>query len=465
MTQLLILHSDIATRAAIASVADYHGFAARVAESVDDALNLATTPGERVCIVADIADALPLLNGPLRLPPIIVLSAKPDVRAAVNAIKAGASDFIGWPSEPIDLIAAIERALAERASRAPGRQADCNILGDSPTMRQLFESLHRIGPSETTVLITGESGTGKTLVANALHRASPRAQGPFVTFSCGSLPAGAIETELFGYGNSDDPDNRSRQGLLEAADGGTLFLDGIDELELPAQTRLLRVLESGEIRRLGASVCEPVAIRLIASTRRDMPALVATGRFREDLYHRLSVVRIDVPPLRQRGEDVLLLADSALSRLSTRLGREPSRLDADARQALLRYHWPGNVRELESAIERALILSDSRLITAQLLSLSPTSTGQYASATGVKITTAETREGAEPQALGPPQTSLEGYFVSFVLTHQDQLSETELANRLGISRKSLWERRQRLNIPRRRITARFEPQSDPLRKS
>lgn len=447
MTRAIILHSDPVIRAAIAAAADYQGFGALFADAVDDLFALAGR-SEPLCIIADARAASPLLCDIGRLPPVILLSSDPDVREAVTAIKSGASDYLAWPCEPLELVAAIERAVAEDSRWEHSPRAACPILGDSPTMRGLLATIERIGPSDTTVLITGETGTGKTLIANALHAASPRAAAPFITLNCGSLPPGMIETDLFGYGGADETSARSRPGLLEAADGGTLFLDDIDELEPQAQTRLLRVLESGEIRRIGSSVCRPVNIRLVTSTQRDLPQLVARRDFREDLYLRLSVVRVDVPPLRQRPEDILLLADSVLARLALRLGRAPSQLDGEARKALLGYHWPGNVRELESAIERALVLSDSPVIPAHLLALSAPS--------GFGVgTLPAARSGPSTSAVSATQTTIEDYFVSFVLTYQDQLSETELASRLGISRKSLWERRQRLNIPRRRLPSRL----------
>jgi DNA-binding NtrC family response regulator len=458
MTKAIILHSDPVIRTAIASAADYQGITALVAGSIDDIFALGP-PSEPVCIIADARadnDLLPELH---RLPPVIFLSSDPELRAAVTAIKAGASDYLSWPCEPLELIAAIERSLAERSRWDNSPRAACPILGDSPTMRGLLDTIQRIGPSAATVLISGESGTGKTLIANALHAASPRAAAPLITLNCGSLPPGMIETELFGYGSADETHARSRPGLLEAADGGTLFLDDIDELELQTQTRLLRVLESGELRRIGSSICRPVSIRLITSTQRDLPLLVARRSFREDLYLRLSVVKISVPPLRQRPEDILLLAESVLARLSMRLGREPSRLDGEARKALLGYHWPGNVRELESAIERALVLSDSPVIPAHLLSLN--------SAEGFPpAATPAARLASAAPAVNATQTTIEDYFVSFVLTYQDQFSETELASRLGISRKSLWERRQRLNIPRSRLPSRLTPLgNNPLREA
>jgi DNA-binding NtrC family response regulator len=455
MMKAIILHSDPVIRTAIASATEYQGFTALVAGSIDDVFALGER-SEHLCIVADARAGRELLPDLHRLPPVIFLSSDSDVRAAVAAVKAGVSDYLCWPCEPLELIAAIERTLAERSRWNSSPRTACAILGDSPTMRGLLDTIARIGPSDATVLITGESGTGKTLIANALHAASPRAAAPLITLNCGSLPPGMIETELFGYGSEDETLSRSRPGLLEAADGGTLFLDDIDELEPQTQTRLLRVLESGELRRIGSSICRPVNMRLITSTQRDLPVLVARRNFREDLYLRLSVVQINVPPLRQRPEDILLLAESVLARLSLRLGREPSQLDGEARKALLGYHWPGNVRELESAIERALVLSDSPVIPARLLSLSPVTSFPA---------------GATPAANSTPtvnatQTTIEDYFVSFVLTYQDQLSETELASRLGISRKSLWERRQRLNIPRRRLPARLTPLgNNPLREA
>jgi DNA-binding NtrC family response regulator len=281
-------------------------------------------------------------------------------------------------------------------------------------------------------LILGESGTGKELIARAVHNQSAR-KGAFVPVNCASIPETLLESELFGHEKGAFTGALIRQeGLVHAADGGTLFLDEIGELSHAAQARLLRILQQREVRRVGARIAESVDIRLVAATHRNLPMLVEREEFRADLYFRLKVVEIQLPPLCERGDDILALAEVFLARATSKLGRPLLELGDGAAAAMRRYKWPGNVRELQHAVERAVILHESGPITEELLGL-PTSSPPDPMAPGVN----------------GDDSSLEGYLRRFVLLHQDELSETELAKRLGISRKTLWERRQRMGIPRR----------------
>jgi two-component system response regulator HydG len=440
MAHVLIVQPDAARRGELRQALEANGY--QVTECSLGAPDGTRTPTGRLddcrCVIAAAGIEVSALAKRLALAPtvpVIVVAAEPDVRQAVAAIKAGASEYLPCPCPDTELVAAVERCVADQAvstvSVDPGSAYP--IIGNSPSMQDLFNRIARIGPTESTVIIRGESGTGKELIARAIHAASRRAHAPMISLNCASIPPRLIETELFGYDDDGRHPERSRAGLLEAAHGGTLFLDEIGELEPEAQARLLRVLQAGELRRLGAAEAFRVDVRLIASTHRDLARLVASGQFREDLYYRLNVVAIEAPPLRERGDDILLVAEFILKRASTRLGRTSCQFSADARQAMLRYHWPGNVRELENAIERAVILCDASVISAELLAID---SGPLA--------------GRDAAATTADQTSLEDYFVSFVLANQDQLTETELADKLGISRKCLWERRQRLSIPRKR---------------
>jgi transcriptional regulator with PAS, ATPase and Fis domain len=270
-------------------------------------------------------------------------------------------------------------------------------------------------------------------VARAIHEESPRRNAPVITVNCAAIPEGLIESELFGHvRGAFTGATEARRGMVEAADGGTLFLDEIGELPLPAQARLLRVLQNGEIRRVGSSESHNVNIRLVAATNRNLKRLVAQSLFRNDLYFRLQVMEICLPPLRERGDDIIELAEYLLSRTCQHLNRSLIPLGEEARKAIHLYHWPGNVRELENAIERAVILADSDEVTPDLLGID------------IEQGTARTASSSDYMDL-----SLDDYFRQFVLDNQQKLSETELASRLGISRKSLWERRKRLGIPRK----------------
>ncbi|HEX7037859.1 MAG TPA: sigma-54 dependent transcriptional regulator [Pseudomonadales bacterium] len=445
MTQVLIVEPDPSFRAHLRGILESNGFSvteptpATLESRSLEAMDL--TP--YACLIASAECSA---GGPLDVlalchhVPVILVARRPDVRQAVAAMKRGASDYLAAPFEPDELAAAVERCLTERRparSVGTGLRRDFPIVGDSAGMQALYEQIGKVGPTDSPVLIRGESGTGKELVARALHAASRRAAAPMISLNCATVPPRIIETELFGYSPSDAPPGAARRGLLEAAHGGTLFLDEIAELGLEAQARLLRVLQAGELRRFGSTETFPIDVRLITATHRDLGRMVENGQFRKDLYYRLDVVTLEVPPLRDRGDDVLKLADHILERVAEKLGKQRLRFSEASRSTMLDYRWPGNVRELENAVERAAILCDGEVIEPALLA----------------VDTRERRREEAPVG-GAEQTSLEDYFVSFVLAHQDSLTETELAEKLGISRKSLWERRQRLNIPRKRTRQR-----------
>lgn len=322
-------------------------------------------------------------------------------------------------------------------------------------MQDLYVKIRKVAPTDSNVLIQGESGTGKELVARALHNLSKRAKAPMISVNCAAIPESLIESELFGHEKGAFTGaSAGRAGLVEAADGGTLFLDEIGELPLEAQARLLRVLQEGEIRRVGSVQSQKVDVRLIAATHRDLKSLAKVGQFREDLYYRLHVIALKLPALRERGADVLEIAHSFLARQSAKVGRTDLKFAPDAEQAIRHYTWPGNVRELENAIERSVILCESPEISAELL--------------GIDIELSDL-DDEDFIGLGPQQgsnsstsheptedLSLEDYFQHFVLEHQDHMTETELARKLGVSRKCLWERRQRLGIPRRKTSVASE---------
>ncbi|KJK15919.1 sigma-54-dependent transcriptional regulator [Pseudomonas sp. NPDC087612] len=407
--------------------------------------------------------------------PVLIMTSYASLRSAVDSMKMGAVDYIAKPFDHDEMLQAVARILRDRQNApaapaergngkaVPGDKAastaangEIGIIGSCPPMQDLYGKIRKVAPTDSNVLIQGESGTGKELVARALHNLSRRAKAPMISVNCAAIPETLIESELFGHEKGAFTGaSAGRAGLVEAADGGTLFLDEIGELPLEAQARLLRVLQEGEIRRVGSVQSQKVDVRLIAATHRDLKNLAKVGQFREDLYYRLHVIALKLPALRERGADVNEIANAFLARQSARVGRNDLRFGHDAEQAIRHYSWPGNVRELENAVERAVILCESPEISADLLGIDIELSDledddPFASLPGTGSNASNTSH--EPTE----DLSLEDYFQHFVLEHQDHMTETELARKLGVSRKCLWERRQRLGIPRRKSGATSE---------
>ncbi|HLT92485.1 MAG TPA: sigma-54 dependent transcriptional regulator [Woeseiaceae bacterium] len=296
--------------------------------------------------------------------PVAVITAHGNVETAVQALKLGAFDFLTKPLDIQNLRNVVESAL--RLDRAEGAGGRTRLIGDSEPMRRVREMIDKVARSQAPVHISGESGTGKELVARMIHESGPRRDGPFVPVNCGAIPAELMESEFFGHRKGAFTGAiHDKVGLVQAAHGGTLFLDEIGDLPLAMQVKLLRVIQEQTVRPVGASREEPVNVRILSATHQELGELVARGEFREDLYYRIHVIEVRVPPLRERGEDVLLLADDILRRL----GASPDALDESARAALLRYPFPGNVRELENLLERAVTLCASGRIGERDLNL------------------------------------------------------------------------------------------------
>lgn len=394
-------------------------------------------------------------------PPRIVLDAKPSLSTGVNSMSKGALYYLPLPTDSETLLNNVVNALEQHNKILSSEETSTpsssdtsieetltlgttgsGIIGQCQPMQDLFSDIRKIAGTDVTVLIRGESGTGKELVAKALHNLSLRNKKPIISVNCAAIPENLIESELFGHEKGAFTGaSAAHDGLIFAADKGTLFLDEIGELPLEAQARLLRVLQEGEIRRVGATQSTKVNIRLITATHRNLMAMVKQGQFREDLYYRLYVMELLLPPLRNRGEDISILAKSLLEKICQKHNKPSYSYSRTFDKAIRAHNWPGNVRELENAIERAVILSPQEKVDASNLKLA---TQQTSPSTTSNDTTNRTETLAG--------TTLDDYFKHFVLTHQHKMTETQLAHSLGISRKSLWERRQKLSIPKKVTT-------------
>jgi len=316
----------------------------------------------------ELLDAIKSLDADL---PVILMTAYAEVDQAVNAMKNGALDHIQKPFDNRDIRRAVARGVERRSLIKNIRRLEAelgsiwgNIVGKSKAMETVFSLMKRVADTPTTVLISGESGTGKELIARGIHKASSRSQAPFVPINCAAVPENLLESELFGYEKGAFTGAVSlKQGKFEFADSGSLFLDEVGEMSLNLQVKLLRVLQEQEFQRVGGNKDIKVDVRIIAATNKDLRAEVDVGRFRADLFFRLNVVSIHVPPLRERREDIPVLVAHFLNKFGERLGRPMREVDPEVISALYRYSWPGNVRELENVIERALVLSRGSTIT------------------------------------------------------------------------------------------------------
>lgn len=372
--RILLVEDDSALRTTLAEVLSAHEYDVAVSQDAESALRRLQRESVDLVITDLMMPGLGgedlLLQVRTAFPhvPVVVITAFGSVEQAVKLTRAGAADYFTKPFRTQPLLESIARILDEsRPQRELALSLDPNgshlqgIVGRSRPMLELFQQIGRIARSSAPVLITGDTGTGKELIAMALHRASGR--NPFVPVNCGAIPDHLLESELFGHIRGAFTGAESdKLGLFEAADGGTLFLDEIAELPLPLQTKLLRAVQSGEIRRVGETEPRHVQVRLLAATHRDLEARVKTGEFREDLYYRINVLRLEVPPLRERIIDVPLLAERHLALVAEREGRRPLRFSQGAISALVAHSWPGNVRELLNVVERAAIMVHSDTI-------------------------------------------------------------------------------------------------------
>jgi two-component system response regulator HydG len=394
-TRVLVVDDEPALLRALEALLKRKGFAVTALDSPIEATQRMAQEDFDVALL-DIKmpqlSGLELLNAVKHRRPeveVVIMTGHATVETALAAVKAGAYDYLTKPFDDVELVARSVSKAAERKQLCDrNRQLEsqlrereglpfAGLVGNSGPMRDVTRMIDAVAYSATTVLVTGESGTGKELVARALHAKSPRRNQPFVALNCGALTETLLESELFGHvKGSFTGAQRDQRGLFEAADGGTIFLDEIGDIPLSTQVRLLRVLQEGEIKRVGSADPVKVDVRVVAATHRDLPKLVKAGRFREDLFYRLNVIAIPLPALRERIEDVPLLAHHFLRRYAERLGKRVRVLTPEAVELLCAYRWPGNVRELENAVERALVLCRGDAVTPA--DLPPAVTGRTA---------------------------------------------------------------------------------------
>jgi DNA-binding NtrC family response regulator len=452
MNQVLVVEDEVVIRTALKRLLERHEYkvseAGTVKESIDN-FDMDTFD----VIISDLrlpgAPGTDLIKATTT--PVLIMTSYSSIRSAIDSMKLGAVDYIAKPFEHNELIESVAKVIREHA-KGSGQSAEASdefeppvhgMIGSCPQMMELFRRIRKVAQTNSTVLINGESGTGKELVARAIHNLSNRNAQEMISVNCAAIPENLIESELFGHEKGAFTGaTATRTGLVEAANGSTLFLDEIGELPLEAQARLLRVLQENEIRKVGSVQSKKVDVRLVVATHRDLKQLVVDGHFREDLYYRINVMTLLIPPLRERGDDILELAQAILQRTCKRLKTKMLSLSDGARRAISNYSWPGNVRELENALERAVVLAEELEIGEELLALENED----------KPRPQQDSDSQSIQSAAEPieELSLEDYFQRFVLEHQDAMNETQLAKKLGISRKCLWERRQRFGIPRKK---------------
>jgi DNA-binding NtrC family response regulator len=378
--RILLVEDDASVREAVATVLREEGYAVRTADDGQDAID--TFEPETDLVIADLVmprvDGRALLRWAIQNHPgtgVILMTGFGTIPQAVEAIKAGAMAYLTKPLDPGELLAHVKKAsedkrLRQEVSRLRGQLREGwhyrHIIGRAAAMQKVFGVIERAAPVKTTVLVTGESGTGKEMVARALHEASPRRTHPFLALNCGAIPENLIESTLFGHERGAFTGaERAAKGYFRDADGGTLLLDEIGELPLGMQSKLLRVLEDGAVTPVGTTQPHRVDVRIVAATNRDLEQEVREGKFRQDLFFRLNIVRIDLPALRDRREDLPLLTRYFLDEICRTNGFEPREIDPSLLEAFAAYDWPGNIRELRNTLESLVILSGKRLLTAE----------------------------------------------------------------------------------------------------
>jgi DNA-binding NtrC family response regulator len=447
--RLLIIEDEETLRESLKRVFIREGYDVEASPDAETALGFLTDRSYDL-IITDIIlpgiDGIELLKHCTEQNPeqlIIVMTAFASLETAVEALRGGAYDYIIKPIIHEEIKRISKNALRERSLRAENiilkkqieeRYDFDHIVGQSRAVLSLIEEVKKIADSKSNVLLLGDTGTGKELFARSIHYSSSRKDKPFIPINCSAIPDNLLESELFGYMKGAFTGAVSnKRGLFEEADGGSIFLDEIGDLSQQLQAKLLRVIDDREIRPLGGVQSKRVDIRLITATNRDLAKKVADGTFREDLFYRINVIRLELPPLRERKDDVIVLASHFLEKYAHEIGKEVRKIDDAASKILINYNWPGNVRELQNIIERAVLLSDGQYLLPEHLP------------EGIKITDAIGAESLHRVL------SIEDYTKEFISVYQGKYSEQQLSDMLGITRKSLWEKRKRWGIPRKQI--------------
>jgi nitrogen regulation protein NR(I) len=459
VAHVLIVDDELNIRRVLAAMLKREGYEVTTAADGEQALAvLQKTPVQ--VVVTDLV--MPRLSGLELLQrvaaqypdvPVIMITAHGTVDSAVAALKAGAFDYVTKPFEQEELKKVIAKAARaheiETQNVHPSEGERPPLVGQSAAMRQVFEMISRVADSPSTVLITGESGTGKELVARELHHGSSRRDKPLIKVNCAAIPKDLVESELFGYEKGAFTGAvGSKPGRFELADGGTLFLDEIGEVPLEMQVKLLRALQESEFERVGGIKTLRVDVRLIAATNRDLKALIADGRFREDLYYRLNVVPISLPALRERREDIPPLVSHFVEKYNRRLGKKVERVEEEAMQLLLSYSWPGNIRELENLMERSVLFADGPVILAASLPDSLREKGAAptpVAALGPLGAIAAPSGASMKEIVRLAQAELERELIARALEETGG-NVTRAAKKLQISRKSLQVKMKELGL-------------------
>ncbi len=445
--RLLIIEDEETLRESLKRVFLREGYESDVTDNAETALKMVDG---RIydLIISDII--LPGMNGiellkkcreqnPEQI--VIIMTAYASLETAVEALRAGAYDYIVKPIIHEEIKRIVRNALRERSLRSENailkkqieeRYDFEKIVGESRVITHLIEEVKKYADARSNVLILGETGTGKELFARAIHFNGSRRNNPFVPINCSAIPENLVESELFGYVKGAFTGAvSSKRGLFEEADGGTVFLDEIGDLDLSLQAKLLRVIDDREIRPLGGVQSRKVDIRFITATNKDIARVVREGTFREDLFFRINVMTLTLPPLRERKEDIIILARHFLSRYAGDIGKNVKFIDDATFKLLTGYYWPGNVRELQNIIERAVLITDSNTIFPEHLPEGMKGVSTFSSESIEKV------------------LSIEDYTKEFILRYQHSYGEQKLSNLLGITRKSLWEKRKKWGISRR----------------